>query len=112
MKKVIIILSVAALNASGCGQSINKQVSKMESITDSTETIRYYKDFGAKKYEPMTLYNEINIDETKNHRTYLKAFYRNGKLMIVEKYVDEELFFRFSYTYDGNELIDIKKVNQ
>lgn len=80
----------------------------MENITDSAETIKYYKDFGAKRYEPMRLYNEISIDEIKNDRVYLKAFYKNGKLMIVEKYLDGNLFFRFSYTYDGDKVVDTK----
>jgi len=108
MRKLVIILSVFTLIASSCGQSRNKQVSNMKNKIDTTETIKYFKDFGAKKYEPMRLYNEISIDETKNHRTYLKAFYKNGKLMMVEKYLDEELFFRFSYAYDGDKVIDTK----
>jgi hypothetical protein len=77
-------------------------------MTDSAETIKYYQDFAIKHYEPMRLYNEISIDEIKNDRVYVKAFYKDGKLMVAEKYLDGKLHFRFSYTYDGDKVIDRK----
>ena len=97
----IIIISLSFLN--NCAN--NKKVENT-GIVKNKETIKYYRDFGAKHYEPMILYNEISINEIKNERVYLKAFYENGKLLIVEKYLDQKLFFRFVYTYDCDKLVN------
>lgn len=82
-------------------------------------TVRYYLGMTFPKYNhPAKLYDEINLDEVNNIRkiketiSYYIGFYKDGKLVKFEKYINDNKVMDFAYEYDerGN-LIKIYKNN-
>ena len=82
-------------------------------------TVRYYLGMTFPKYNhPVKLYDEINLDEVNNIRksketiSYYIGFYKDGKLVKFEKYINDNKVMDFVYEYDerGN-LIKIYKNN-
>ena len=82
-------------------------------------TVRYYLGMTFPKYNhPAKLYDEINLDEVNNIRksketiSYYIGFYKDGKLVKFEKYINDNKVMDFVYEHDerGN-LIKIYKNN-
>ena len=82
-------------------------------------TVRYYLGMTFPKYNlPAKLYDEINLDKVDNIRksketiSYYIGFYKDGKLIKFEKYINDNKVMDFAYEYDerGN-LIKIYKNN-
>ena len=82
-------------------------------------TVRYYLGMTFPKYNhPVKLYDEINLDEVNNIRksketiSYYIGFYKDGKLVKFEKYINDNKVMGFTYEYDEREnLIKIYKNN-
>lgn len=82
-------------------------------------TVRCYLGMTFPKYNhPAKLYYEINLDKVDNIRksketiSYYIGFYKDGKLIKFEKYINDNKVMDFAYEYDekGN-LIKIYKNN-
>ena len=82
-------------------------------------TVRYYLGMTFPKYNyPAKLYDEIDLDKVDNIRksketiSYYIGFYKDGKLVKFEKYINDNKVMDFVYEYDerGN-LIKIYKNN-
>ena len=113
MKKLLIgtiLLLTGALKMS-------QQLTKNTQYNDLT--IRYYLGMTFPKYNhPAKLYDEINLDKVDNIRksketiSYYIGFYKDGKLIKFEKYINDNKVMDFAYEYDemGN-LIKIYKNN-
>lgn len=82
-------------------------------------TVRYYLGMTMPKYNhPAKLYDEINLDKVDNIRksketiSYYIGFYKDGKLIKFEKYINDNKVMNFAYEYDEMEnLIKIYKNN-
>lgn len=74
--------------------------------TIDKDGIKYYEAFYGYNH-PIKLSDEIGFSEIKNKKTYLKATYKNTNLVEVEKYLNNELFFRYVYIYDKDKLIKV-----
>ena len=113
MKKLLIgtiLLLTGALKMS-------QQLTKNTQYNDLT--VRYYLGMIFPKYNhPAKLYDEINLDKVDNIRksketiSYYIGFYKDGKLIKFEKYINDNKVMDFAYEYDemGN-LIKIYKNN-
>ena len=113
MKKLLIgtiLLLTGALKMS-------QQLTKNTQYNDLT--VRYYLGMTFPKYNhPAKLYDEINLDKVDNIRksketiSYYIGFYKDGKLIKFEKYINDNKVMDFDYEYDerGN-LIKIYKNN-
>lgn len=95
MKKIFLLIQI--LFFSFCTQ---------KSI--SMEVVKYYESFSGYDH-PIKLNNEIDFNSLKDKNIYLKAIYINNKLEVVEKYINNNLFFR--YVYEKNKLIKIETTN-
>lgn len=76
----------------------------------SMEEVKYYESFSGYDH-PIKLNNEIDNNSLKDKNIYLKAIYINNKLEVVEKYINNHLFFRYVYVYEKNKLIKIETTN-
>ena len=116
MKKLLIgmigtiLLSIGALKMS-------QPFKKNTQYNDLT--VRYYLGMTFPKYNhPAKLYDEINLDKVDNIRksketiSYYIGFYKDGKLIKFEKYINDNKVMDFAYEHDerGN-LIKIYKNN-
>ena len=116
MKKLLIgmigtiLLSIGALKMS-------QPFKKNTQYNDLT--VRYYLGMSFPKYNhPAKLYDEINLDKVDNIRkskepiSYYIGFYKDGKLVKFEKYINDNKVMDFAYEHDerGN-LIKIYKNN-
>lgn len=116
MKKLLIgmigtiLLSIGALKMS-------QPFKKNTQYNDLT--VRYYLGMTFPKYNhPAKLYDEINLDKVDNIRksketiSYYIGFYKDGKLIKFEKYINDNKVMDFVYEHDerGN-LIKIYKNN-
>ena len=113
MKKLLIgtiLLLTGALKMS-------QQLTKNTQYNDLT--VRYYLGMTFPKYNhPAKLYHEINLDKVDNIRksketiSYYIGFYKDGKLIKFEKFINDNKVMDFAYEYDemGN-LINIYKNN-
>ena len=113
MKKLLIgtiLLLTGALKMS-------QQLTKNSQYNDLT--VGYYLGMTFPKYNhPAKLYDEINLDKVDNIRksketiSYYIGFYKDGKLIKFEKYINANKVMDFAYEYDemGN-LIKIYKNN-
>ena len=116
MKKLLIgmietiLLSIGALKMS-------QPLKKNTQYNDLT--VRYYLGMTFPKYnQPAKLYDEIDLDKVDNIRksketiSYYIGFYKDGKLIKFEKYINDNKIMDFVYEYDerGN-LIKIYKNN-
>lgn len=116
MKKLLIgmietiLLSIGALKMS-------QPFKKNTQYNDLT--VRYYLGMTFPKYNhPAKLYDEINLDKVDNIRksketiSYYIGFYKDGKLVKFEKYINDNKVMNFVYEHDerGN-LIKIYKNN-
>ena len=116
MKKLLIgmigtiLLSIGALKMS-------QPFKKNTQYNDLT--VRYYLGMTFPKYNhPAKLYDEIDLDKVDNIRksketiSYYIGFYKDGKLIKFEKYINDNKVMDFAYEHDerGN-LIKIYKNN-
>lgn len=105
-----VLLLIGALKMS-------QQLTKNPQYNDLT--VGYYLGMTFPKYNhPAKLYDEINLDKVDNIRksketiSYYIGFYKDGKLIKFEKYINANKVMDFAYEYDemGN-LIKIYKNN-
>ena len=116
MKKLLIGLIGTILLLTGA-LKMSQQLTKNTQYNDLT--VRYYLGMTFPKYNhPAKLYDEINLDKVDNIRksketiSYYTGFYKDGKLIKFEKFINDNKVMDFAYEYDemGN-LIKIYKNN-
>ena len=116
MKKLLIGLIGTILLLTGA-LKMSQPLKKNTQYNDLT--VRYYLGMTFPKYNhPAKLYDEINLDKVDNIRksketiSYYIGFYKDGKLIKFEKYINDNKVMDFAYEYDemGN-LIKIYKNN-
>ena len=116
MKKLLIGLIGTILLLTGA-LKMSQQLTKNTQYNDLT--VRYYLGMTFPKYNhPAKLYDEINLDKVDNIRksketiSYYTGFYKDGKLIKFEKFINDNKVMDFAYEYDemGN-LINIYKNN-
>ena len=116
MKKLLIGMIGTILLLIGA-LKMSQQLTKNTQYNDLT--VRYYLGMTFPKYNhPAKLYDEINLDKVDNIRksketiSYYIGFYKDGKLIKFEKYINANKVMDFAYEYDemGN-LIKIYKNN-
>ena len=116
MKKLLIGMIGTILLLTGA-LKMSQQLTKNTQYNDLT--VRYYLGMIFPKYNhPAKLYDEINLDKVDNIRksketiSYYIGFYKDGKLIKFEKYINDNKVMDFAYEYDerGN-LIKIYKNN-
>ena len=116
MKKLLIGLIGTILLLTGA-LKMSQQLTKNTQYNDLT--VRYYLGMTFPKYNhPAKLYDEIDLDKVDNIRksketiSYYIGFYKDGKLVKFEKYINDNKVMDFVYEYDerGN-LIKIYKNN-
>ena len=116
MKKLLIGMIGTILLLTGA-LKMSQQLTKNTQYNDLT--IRYYLGMTFPKYNhPAKLYDEINLDKVDNIRKsketifYYTGFYKDGKLIKFEKFINDNKVMDFAYEYDerGN-LIKIYKNN-
>ena len=116
MKKLLIGMIGTILLLTGA-LKMSQQLTKNSQYNDLT--VGYYLGMTFPKYNhPAKLYDEINLDKVDNIRksketiSYYIGFYKDGKLVKFEKYINDNKVMDFVYEYDemGN-LIKIYKNN-
>ena len=116
MKKLLIGLIGTILLLTGA-LKMSQPLKKNTQYNDLT--VRYYLGITFPKYtHPAKLYDEINLDKVDNIRksketiSYYTGFYKDGKLVKFEKFINDNKVMDFAYEYDemGN-LIKIYKNN-
>ncbi len=116
MKKLLIGMIGTILLLTGA-LKMSQQLTKNSQYNDLT--VGYYLGMTFPKYNhPAKLYDEINLDKVDNIRksketiSYYIGFYKDGKLIKFEKYINANKVMDFAYEYDemGN-LIKIYKNN-
>ena len=116
MKKSLVGLIGTILLLTGA-LKMSQQLTRNIQYNDLT--VRYYLGITFPKYNhPAKLYDEINLDKVDNIRksketiSYYIGFYKDGKLIKFEKYINDNKVMDFAYEYDerGN-LIKIYKNN-
>ena len=116
MKKLLIGMIGTILLSTGA-LKMSQPLRKNNQYNDLT--VRYYLGMTFPKYNhPAKLYDEINLDKVDNIRksketiSYYIGFYKDGKLIKFEKYINANKVMDFAYEYDemGN-LIKIYKNN-
>ena len=116
MKKLLIGMIGTVLLLTGA-LKMSQPLKKNTQYNDLT--VRYYLGMIFPKYNhPAKLYDEINLDKvdyirkSKETISYYIGFYKDGKLIKFEKYINYNKVMDFAYEYDekGN-LIKIYKNN-
>ena len=116
MKKLLIGMIETILLSTGT-LKMSQPLKKNTQYNDLT--VRYYLGMTFPKYNhPAKLYDEINLDKVDNIRksketiSYYIGFYKDGKLVKFEKYINDNKIMNFVYEHDerGN-LIKIYKNN-
>ena len=116
MKKSLVGLIGTILLLTGA-LKMSQQLTRNIQYNDLT--VRYYLGITFPKYNhPAKLYDEINLDKVDNIRksketiSYYTGFYKDGKLIKFEKFINDNKVMDFAYEYDerGN-LIKIYKNN-
>ena len=116
MKKLLIGMIETILLSTGA-LKMSQPLKKNTQYNDLT--VRYYLGMTFPKYNhPAKLYDEINLDKVDNIRksketiSYYIGFYKDGKLVKFEKYINDNKVMNFVYEHDerGN-LIKIYKNN-
>ena len=116
MKKLLIGMIGTILLLTGA-LKMSQQLTKNTQYNDLT--VGYYLGMTFPKYNhPAKLYDEINLDKVDNIRKsketifYYTGFYKDGKLIKFEKFINDNKVMDFAYEYDerGN-LIKIYKNN-
>ena len=116
MKKLLIGIIGTILPLTGA-LKMSQPLKKNTQYNDLT--VRYYLGMTFPKYNhPAKLYDEINLDKVDNIRksketiSYYIGFYKDGKLIKFEKYINANKVMDCAYEYDemGN-LIKIYKNN-
>lgn len=64
-------------------------------------TIKYYSSFAGYEH-PVKLIDELNENQIKDRRVYMIGTFVNGKLIKVDKILDNETAFIYYYSYDKN----------
>lgn len=67
-------------------------------------SIKYYETFSGYNH-PLSLISEIRKEETIHKKAYYIGYFRNNKLMKVEKFLDNDLFFFYEYFYEKDKLV-------
>lgn len=116
MKKLLIGMIETILLSTG---ALKMSQPLKENTQYNDLTVRYYLGMTFPKYNhPAKLYDEINLDKVDNIRKsketicYYIGFYKDGKLVKFEKYINDNKVMNFVYEHDerGN-LIKIYKNN-
>ena len=116
MKKLLIGMIETILLSTG---ALKMSQPLKENTQYNDLTVRYYLGMTFPKYNhPAKLYDEINLDKVDNIQksketiSYYIGFYKDGKLVKFEKYINDNKVMNFVYEYDerGN-LIKIYKNN-
>lgn len=116
MKKLLIGMIETILLSTG---ALKMSQPLKENTQYNDLTVRYYLGMTFPKYNhPAKLYDEINLDKVDNIRksketiSYYIGFYKDGKLVKFEKYINDNKVMDFVYEHDerGN-LIKIYKNN-
>ena len=113
MKKLLIGIIGTILPLTGA-LKMSQPLKKNTQYNDLT--VRYYLGMTFPKYNhPAKLYDEINLDNIRKSKetiSYYIGFYKDGKLIKFEKYINDNKIMDFVYEYDekGN-LIKIYKNN-
>lgn len=116
MKKLLIEMIETILLSTG---ALKMSQPLKENTQYNDLTVRYYLGMTFPKYNhPAKLYDEINLDKVDNIRksketiSYYIGFYKDGKLVKFEKYINDNKVMDFVYEHDerGN-LIKIYKNN-
>ena len=116
MKKLLIGMIGTILLLTGA-LKMSQPLKKNTQYNDLT--VRYYLGMTFPKYNhPAKLYDEINLDKVDNIRksketiSYYIGFYKDGKLIKFEKYINDNKVMDFAYEYDEmGDLIKIYKNN-
>lgn len=87
MKKAIILILIIFV---GCNNSNNDNL-----------TVKYYSSFAGYEH-PVKLTDELNENQIKDRRAYMIGTFVNGKLIKVEKILNNETVFIYYYSYDRN----------
>ena len=115
MKKLLIGMIETILLSTGA----LKMSQPLKNTQYNDLTVRYYLGMTFPKYNhPARLYDEIDLDKVDNIRksketiSYYIGFYKDGKLVKFEKYINDNKVMDFVYEHDerGN-LIKIYKNN-
>ncbi len=94
MKKAIILILIIFV---GCNNSNNDNL-----------TVKYYSSFAGYEH-PVKLTDELNENQIKDRRAYMIGTFVNGKLIKVEKILDNKSSFTYNYKYDKNgKISDVK----
>ena len=116
-KKKLLIGMIGTILLLTGALKMSQQLTKNSQYNDLT--VGYYLGMTFPKYNhPAKLYDEINLDKVDNIRksketiSYYIGFYKDGKLIKFEKYINANKVMDFAYEYDemGN-LIKIYKNN-
>ena len=116
MKKLLIGMIETILLSTG---ALKMSQPLKENTQYNDLTVRYYLGMTFPKYNhPAKLYDEINLDKVDNIRksketiSYYIGFYKDGKLVKFEKYINDNKVMNFVYEYDERgTLIKIYKNN-
>ena len=116
MKKLLIGMIETILLSTG---ALKMSQPLKENTQYNDLTVRYYLGMTFPKYNhPAKLYDEIDLDKVDNIRksketiSYYIGFYKDGKLVKFEKYINDNKVMNFVYEYDERgTLIKIYKNN-
>lgn len=116
MKKLLIGMIETILLSTG---ALKMSQPLKENTQYNDLTVRYYLGMTFPKYNhPAKLYDEINLDKVDNIQksketiSYYIGFYKDGKLVKFEKYINDNKVMNFVYEYDERgTLIKIYKNN-
>lgn len=107
MKKLLIGMIETILLSTGA----LKMSQPLKNTQYNDLTVRYYLGMTFPKYNhPAKLYDEINLDKVDNIRkskepiSYYIGFYKDGKLVKFEKYINDNKVMDFVYEHDKREI--------
>lgn len=85
-------------------------VSKMDRRPPPPYETKYYESFGGLNH-PWRPMGQCDEEEAKAAHTYVKADYKDGQLVRLERFLDGETFWLCEYTYQGRKLVHIRTTN-
>lgn len=73
--------------------------------------VKYYETFSGYNH-PILLTSEINKEDTSRKKAYYIGYFKNNKLIKVEKFLDNNLFFTYEYFYKNDKLVKAVLINK
>lgn len=73
--------------------------------------VKYYETFSGYNH-PILLKSEIKNEETIHKKAYYIGYFKNNKLIKVEKFLDNNLFFTYEYFYKNDQLVEAILINK